>query len=509
MADLRRLPLREVLGRVRAHSGEDWFLPAEDWNSDAILPTLETVAALSRPRRVTVVSGDLELATRSRLHAPVALAAIVAASVRGRGALRTSAAELRRLLQEPRVPARAGGGDGVLYVNANLWFGLKVGGSVGHVAGVVNGFREAGLPVDLLTASEPVLVRDDVDVFPLHAETLGFPLELNYYRFSHLTARQAARRADPSRHRVLYQRMSVGNYAGVVTSRRSGLPLVLEYNGSEVWAARNWGTPLRHEAEARAAEEASLRHAHLVVTVSEVLRDELLARGVEPGRIVTYPNCVDAERFDPQRFTADELLGVRARHGLEPGQLVASFLGTFGQWHGAEVLAEAIALLWRDDRRLFTQDGLRFLFVGDGLRAERTRELVAACGAQAFVRFAGAVPQSDAARYLAASDLLVSPHVPNPDGTPFFGSPTKIFEYMASARPIVASALNQIAEVLDGVALLVPPGDARQLAKGIARLVDEPELRSALAVGARERVESRYTWRHHVRAILDGVDRVL
>ena len=61
----------------------------------------------------------------------------------------------------------------------------------------------------------------------------------------------------------------------------------------------------------------------------------------------------------------------------------------------------------------------------------------------------------------ATSDVLVSPHVANADGTPFFGSPTKIFEYMGLGKPIVASDLNQIGEVIEHErsGLLCPPGD--------------------------------------------------
>jgi len=51
----------------------------------------------------------------------------------------------------------------------------------------------------------------------------------------------------------------------------------------------------------------------------------------------------------------------------------------------------------------------------------------------------GLVPQVEGRCYIAACDILASPHIPNPDGTPFFGSPTKLFEYMAMGKAIVAS----------------------------------------------------------------------
>ena len=79
--------------------------------------------------------------------------------------------------------------------------------------------------------------------------------------------------------------------------------------------------------------------------------------------------------------------------------------------------------------------------------------------------------------------------MPNPDGTPFFGSPTKLFEYMAMGKGIVASDLEQIGEVLEHgrTAWLVPPGDVDALADGLRRLIDDP----ALARDARRRGAAR------------------
>ena len=65
-----------------------------------------------------------------------------------------------------------------------------------------------------------------------------------------------------------------------------------------------------------------------------------------------------------------------------------------------------------------------------------------------FVTLTVLVPQADAAQYLATTDVVVSPHVNNQDGSRFFGSPTKLFEYMAMGKAIVASDLEQIGTIL-------------------------------------------------------------
>jgi glycosyltransferase involved in cell wall biosynthesis len=437
--------------------------------------------------------------------------------------LRRARRAMRDLALLPRVELSARAGTRCLYLNTNLWSGLAVGGSVGHVAGVINGMVRAGLEVDLLSAAEPILIDESVAFQRLDTGVTGLPVEGNFYRLNESVPRQAGRLPDTRAHRFIYQRMSVGNYAGVLLSRSRGIPLVLEYNGSEVWTARHWGRGLRYEGLARSAEEVCLRHAHLVVTVSEVLRDELIDRGVARERIVVYPNCVDPTLFDPALYGKRERLELRRALGIPDDAVVGAFLGTFGHWHGVDVLARAIRTMidghaeWLHTRRV------RFLLIGDGLKRHDVERALAGPKTEEFVVMAGLIPQGDAPRYLAASDFLYSPHVRNPDGSKFFGSPTKLFEYMIMGRPILASRLDQIGEVLQPgllvealparvpdnrdapLAVLVEPGDPDGIVRGTRFLVDREDWRKRLGHSSRAEATARYTWDHHVAAILRGV----
>ena len=118
----------------------------------------------------------------------------------------------------------------------------------------------------------------------------------------------------------------------------------------------------------------------------------------------------------------------------------------------------------------------------------------------------GAVEHDRVPPLLDACDVLVSPHVPLEDGSPFFGSPTKLFEYMAMGKGIVASRLGQIGEVLENEtnALLVEPGNVVELAGAIERLADSPELRERLGAAAREAAVERHTWKHNAQRVIDG-----
>jgi glycosyltransferase involved in cell wall biosynthesis len=94
-----------------------------------------------------------------------------------------------------------------------------------------------------------------------------------------------------------------------------------------------------------------------------------------------------------------------------------------------------------------------------------------------------------------------------PDGSRFFGSPTKIFEYMAMGKGIIASRLEQLAEVLehDRTAWLVTPGSVAELAEAILHLALDPEKREALGSAARRAAVERHSWSHNVACALDDI----
>lgn len=389
-----------------------------------------------------------------------------------------------------------------LYLRTDFWFGVESGGSLAHIGGVLDGLQRI-LPKPPIAFSSdrigtmPVGVEDHLVPPPQMGRTLG---ELRQAAFSlHMVdvvhATMAGRTPG-----FIYQRYSAFNFSGLVLARDYQVPFVLEYNGSEVWIARNWGTPLTRERLAERIETANLTGADLIVVVSEPLCDELVERGIARERILVNPNGVDANRYTPETDGS----AIRARYGLED-RLVVGFIGTMGPWHGAEVLVDAFGVLL--EARPDLRDRVRLLLVGDGVMMPTVRERIERRGLGDVVALTGLVPQDQGPAHLAAMDILASPHVPNPDGTPFFGSPTKLFEYMAMGRGIVASDLDQIGEVLEhGVtAWLARPGDPASLADGILALVEDESLRLRLGSAARAEVVARYTWLQHTQRIVDAL----
>jgi glycosyltransferase involved in cell wall biosynthesis len=255
-----------------------------------------------------------------------------------------------------------------------------------------------------------------------------------------------------------------------------------------------------------------------VVTVSDELGDELRQTLVPAERILVYPNCVDPTVFDPARFKPAELTELRDRYRIPQDAFVVGFIGTFGQWHGVDFLAECIRDLTVYESDWVNRSRLHFLLIGDGAKMPLVRKTLGDELIGRFVTLTGLVPQIEAPKYLACAELLVSPHVRNADGSEFFGSPTKLFEYMAMERPILASALNQIGDVIAGrgpkclgqvdrigppCGLTFEPGDSNDFRNQLKRLVEDRNLAAELARSARKEVLARYTWHRHVDAILE------
>jgi glycosyltransferase involved in cell wall biosynthesis len=388
----------------------------------------------------------------------------------------------------------------IVYLRTDFWFDVVSGGSVGHIKGVITGLRRLGHDVRVFSTDRLYGVGSEIAEvtvvrpwWPLRLPKLKAAGAVLYNRQLYRAVRPALDAARPD---FIYQRHSVYNATGARLSRATGIPLVLEVNGIEVLWSREHGFRRALEGTADRLEREQFAAAALILTVSEVVRDQLLAYGVAPDRIVVNPNAVDPEVFRPDIDAKD----LRARL-TPPDRTVIGWIGTFAPWHGVDVLAEAIPLVVAACPRA------HFLLIGDGASRRDTERQLAAAGVGGAVTFAGTVPYADAPRYLAACDLYVSPHSPPRTG-PFIGSPTKLFEYMAMGRGIVASDLGQIGQVLKHgeTAVLVPPGDAPALADAVCALVAAPAEAHEMGGRARDAVCRWHTWTQHAARIVEAVN---
>lgn len=403
-------------------------------------------------------------------------------------ALSKETASLKRFLDLKKPP---------IYLRTDFLFGLKSGGSVGHTAGVLNHLSAFTQSPIFITTDRLPTIRPEWETHIITSKCAFWdfrelpPLHFNPHFYQ--KALQVIGDRAPS---FIYQRYSINQFSGLKLAKHYQIPFILEYNGSEVWVNRHWGTPLQYEALAEKIELLNLRKADLIVVVSEPLKATLLEKGIAADKILVNPNGVDTQVYSPEIDGSP----IRNKYGLSH-KTVIGFIGTFGKWHGAEVLASAFAYLL--DRYPQYREKISLLLVGNGSTLPEVKKRLEKW--ESHVIYTGAVPQEQGPVHLAACDLLISPHVPNADGTPFFGSPTKLFEYMAMGKGIVASDLDQIGEILEHqkTAWMVKPGDIESLIEGMRALINNSDLRAALGQNARKKAVAEHSWKEHTRKIIE------
>jgi len=386
------------------------------------------------------------------------------------------------------------------FLRTDHWFGIKAGGSVGHLSGVIKGFSENQYIPVVFSSDHLPGVPEDKFPFHLMRPDGGFASfrEIPELIYNLKLDRRIGEILKTNPPDFIYQRYSLNNFSGLLLALQLKIPLVLEYNGSFTWMEKHWGEGLCYPGLCGKIEDLNLRYADLIVVVSQAMKDDLISRGFSPQLILVNPNGVDMDLFAPQRGA--NALELRRKLGLED-KVVAGFIGTFGPWHGIEELARAVK------PAVSRNPNLHFLLIGTGLLQKRVKEILKQDGVEEFVTLTGLVPQEMAPDYLAACDILLSPHVPNLDGSRFFGSPTKLFEYMATGKAIIASNLEQIGEILEAgkTALLVEPGNIEQLAEKIVYLAQNPQIREQLGAAARETAREKYTWRENAEKVISAL----
>ncbi len=490
------------LGSIRRAAREAGLdtavIHSRNWDRETLPQLFELAALRIGARDCHVVIGDGDGAgslTRARLglHA-LRLPGEVLSGLAGAGT------ELARFARERQRPPAAAAPDPGRDAVLAIWpcpSSAAVGGAVTHVGGVLAAFRRLGLRVGLLTLSPPPAqleaVADDIEIVPPLPRSARVTREVALI-YANRAAREAGRRLlTRLRPRLIYQRHEAFATYGVELAETADAPLVLEWNNSEVWAYLHWHapSPLKRAFTPVAArmEQHAVTRADLIVSVSSHSQEMALDVGASPERVVVLPNGVDVESIDRIR---------NAGRAKPMGGATVGWVGSFTSWHGAEVLIRALALLPTD---------IGALLIGDGAERTRCESLAAELDLDGRVEFAGALPHDEAVRRLCECDVLASPHVPMPE-RPFFGSPTKIFEYMGIGRPIVASALEQIGEILDDgrTGRLVTPGDAEDLARGIEAVLASDDRGAAMGQAARREAEARHTWDARVQVILERLD---
>jgi len=366
-----------------------------------------------------------------------------------------------------------------------------------HVAAMVEAFRSLGHEVKVAA-----VIGDQTNTTTSRTRALErlvrstphFAYEVLELAYNVVGYRMLTRHFNGWKPDILYERYTLFNFAGLATARRKGIPLVLEVNAPLAYERATY-EHLALQRLAQQCERSVCSKSNLVVVVSTPLKDYLLTQKVPASHVVVLPNGVDPEIFYPDPVAGRE---VRCRYGIPLEAVVVGFAGILRPWHGVELLFEAIAQM-REGR-----DKLHMLIVGDGPSRQQLEQLATARGIQDLVTITGRVPHRDIPRYLNAFDIGVSLRAP------FYASPMKVLEYMATGIAVVAPRMPNLQDLIneDQNGMLFRAEEIGNLITVLSSLLQDSQKRRRLGQRAHADILANRTWRHNAERILTMVERL-
>jgi hypothetical protein len=221
------------------------------------------------------------------------------------------------------------------------------------------------------------------------------------------------------------------------------------------------------------------RKATRIVSVTNSFKSVLSGNGVPPDKIAVVRNGADLKGFTPGP-KPDDLV---EKHGLT-GKFVAAYIGTIGMAHGLGTILEAA-------ERMRANSAVAFVLVGDGAERAALQQRAQERGLDNVI-FAGAVGKDEVVRYWRLADAALVLLRDRPVFRHVL--PSKIFEAMATARPIVLGVLGESAALLDaaGAGIVIPPESPEGLEQAVTKLAIDAEAANAMGRRGRRFVESEF-----------------
>lgn len=288
---------------------------------------------------------------------------------------------------------------------------------------------------------------------------------------------------------LVYERASCLQLSGVNAAARYGVPHVLEMNAPYVEERKDhFAITSAFERRSAKIEQQQLAGTGKVVVVSHVLKNYFMNKhniGVE--KFTVLPNAVDPDKIQIDEQRVNEIRNMPQF----TDKIVVGFVGSLFKWHGVDELVRAIKSL-KD-----TGYNVALLVVGGGAILDELKSLSDALGLVSDAVFTGSVSHGEVFNYLSAMDITVMAN------SNWYGSPVKLFEYGALAKPIVAPGNGPVREVItaevDG--LLIE--NEFDLVRHLRRLINDSALRERLAHSFHRKVMQDHTWQRNAARVVE------
>lgn len=242
-------------------------------------------------------------------------------------------------------------------------------------------------------------------------------------------------------------------------------------------------------------EIATLHLSDAIVCPSNVTRDYIASLGLSRKLVTVIPNGVSPSDFSPSPLPT--------REGRLP---ILLYIGTLADWQGLEAVIKALP-------KILEKQAVQLRIVGRG--RSRQRKLLAKqirkLGIEEHVSVQPAVPHHEVPDLISESDICIAPLGLNDRNVTQGACPIKILEYMASSRPLIASNMPIVRELVreDVDALLFSPNDPDDLARQVLALLNDIELSKRLAESATERALTKFTWHESQKKLVMVYEKLL
>jgi len=377
-----------------------------------------------------------------------------------------------------------------------------------HIRGVTKGLRDLGHNVSILSlpGAEPETeAPTQSDTYQVTKESVNtdkkesflsklanltkytpeFAFELIEIAFNLLSIFRLKKAVKETEAKLIYERYSLFLFASVWWAKKNSIPIVLEINDSSlVHRVRK----LHFVSIAKKFERWIFKNATGLVFISSEFQRIAKEEFGEIAPSIVSPNAADLDAF-----ILDEAKAVALRKKLNiDDKVVIGYVGAFVHWHGIDWFVDMIADKLKDNPDIV------LLLIGDGVSYQAIKDRIAQSQVEDQVILTGRVDHNEVSTYLSAMDFGILPDSNN------YGSPMKLFEFMAMAKGMIAPDFTPISEVVkDNETSWLFPANNRQacIEKTLALASNKAEQKK-VGENARHYIVTERQWKHNAQQLL-------
>ena len=370
-------------------------------------------------------------------------------------------------------------------------------GASTHILHNIRGLVNSQFDVHLLTPNDGLLPPEDT-IEGARLTRITQDLSQNFLaRATHFGKAVFAHLTLHPEYDVVHYRNIWDGLAVAQNKKRFGYKTLFEVNGLPSIELKYHypGVDPNLLAKIREQEIATLHLSDAIVCPSRVTRDYIASLGLDRRRVTVIPNGVSPSDFPPSPLPN--------RDGRTP---VLLYIGTLADWQGLNVVVQALP-------RILEQQAVQLRVVGRGRSRQRKllSKQIRKLGVENYVLIQPGVPHHDVPALIAEADICLAPLGLNDRNVTQGACPIKVLEYMASSRPLIASNMPIVRELVreDVDALLFSPNDTDDLARQVLRLLRDEALSKRLAESAAERALTKFTWHEAQKKLIKVYSKLL